>query len=626
MGVPTTSAPITSGDDLRLCLANTGTSFQRRREGLLRFKDFLSQLNQTEDDADRAKKLQILQDLCASQTPSSSEDAFLQQLISQWNEAVRSNDESTLSNITSVLALFLKTISSHRELRPCGLDLCQTLLDSDCLRLFDRSLKATRVLKEHLISPCLRLLTEIVSFDGGEVAKMVYLKRESTFRNLDIFLEQKAKAHEPSDGDQRPSLRRIALRYVLANLKFQGANEKAGIIVQGSIVRRCLQHLRHDQHDIILDLLAVLERYIIKDSSLAQDAKVHLFRAPNLSLLAGLYTLQRSEKSPASGDVRARVDSFLRIICTQPDAGILLPGNGWYKARTESESAEGSLEYRKEVGHVDQHSVTPINSVLSSFAQNLRPDADSLQASLLLDIFRAAPELVADYFFKKSNFIMEPKDTPQWLGQAAFIFSVIQLPVPEYCGRKGEFASSPPPTYIVVENICPRPLDRTSTTRCLNLNHEVITLFAVRAMTVSFQKLLNVLKVYREAAAKSESWPQASSRLLQAFGQKCPLPKDVLSTLRRTQKSDTVLHAAIIELLALYYQVLPHLILRETFDTSIYTLRVIERLEASTEDPSSRATVLSELGNLLKIAQISPDARWWQKPGKVHRPQKFVPY
>src|SRR5262249_8169518 len=132
-----------------------------------------------------------------------------------------------------------------------------------------------------------------------------------------------------------------------------------------------------------------------------------------------------------------------------------------------------------------KESVPVRNGNLSTLIQFLRPDSDTLQMELLLKIFKAAPELVLDYFSKRTMFTSDPKPTANWLGESAFLFSTIQLPIPENCGWKDRLPMIPPPVSIVIESILPRPLTQKILTRCIHQNTDVVTLFAIRTTTLA---------------------------------------------------------------------------------------------------------------------------------------------
>jgi nucleolar pre-ribosomal-associated protein 1 len=616
---------IASASNLQDLLTSPRNSLPELKTALQEFKEFLHAITLSEDSEDVAKNLQILRAYSEEQL-SSQEGICFPDLIGLWSSAVEKNDESILSSLPHLISVLLEIFSKRLDFRDVGLSLCKCLLLKNQLRLLDRGLTATKT-KEHLITPCLQLLTEVVSFDGGEFASLVYSQRDTTFKRLEVFLEHRGLGTGSQvDWRQKPTLRYTAQRYLMANLKFQGASAKADIIAQGKILRACLQTLKFDRPEVIREVLVSLEYDIIKASTLTKSIQGRLFNSSNLSSLANLYALQEAVNEVSSGrTIREQVDGLLRLVCTQQENGILLPQNGWYPPRggldqslaVAADPNEIDLTRRLQFSSIQTGKLPVKNGILSTFILTLKPERDKLQAALLRDIFGAAPELVADYFSRKNSFIAEPKDIPQWLGQSAFIFSVIQLPVPAYCGLKDGFGSLPPPSSTAIESILPRPLDRPNTTRSLNLNHEVITLFAVRAVTVAFQKLAKVLEIYHASPINPESWKQASSDLVSVFSRRCPQAKDVISAFQRTPKSDEQLRASIVELLRNYYQTLPHLMLLEKFDISLTLVDAIKRVEDDAEDQSRKASRFAELENLLKIAQLSPDTKWWHKPGKL---------
>jgi nucleolar pre-ribosomal-associated protein 1 len=241
---------------------------------------------------------------------------------------------------------------------------------------------------------------------------------------------------------------------------------------------------------------------------------------------------------------------------------------------------------------------------------------DSLQIELLVTIFKAAPELIADFFTKKTMFTADPKATPSWMAESAFLFSTVQLPVPTNCGWKDKQPALPPPVSIVIENVLPRPMSQKIMTRCLNQNAEIITLFAVRILTLSFTKLRAVLKIFRADHGQAQLfWNQASSKLLAEFSRRVPAVKDAILLFRRTAKEDLQQQEAVAELLACYYEVMPDIALEENFDVSLVLVDVLKRLEEPKLSVDDSEMLLSQLQSVLQIAQQSASMRWWQKPG-----------
>ena len=613
----TVTSRISSAKDLKFALQPDRND---SRTAVQLLKEFLQSINA--DEKDRSKKLSILKSYWQTQSPGKSGHTIsLHDLFNIWASSIDSQSESLLSALPSVLALLLKTVSSELDFRDLGLQLCKDLLQKDQLRLLDRGLTANRT-KEHLISPCLRLLTEVVSFDGGASAALVYGRKEVAFKRLDQFLGQKRIEEGAEHRSKKPSLRRIAQRYVIANLKFQTSSEKTELLTQGGFMRPFLYGIKGDSSDIVIDILDVIEQSVIKDATLLRHTKHKFLTYSVLSSISTLYAFDDSSSPEVTAKVRERGHQLLLLICTSQEEGILRRQTGWYPHGNTPESKTvdilhtGFIDLDLDSMHMNQRSMglpQIKNSQLSGFIHQLRPE-NSVQAELMIETFRAAPELVADYFSKKTAFPSDPKETSQWLGFSALVFSTIQLPLPEHLGWGGSLPLKPPPTAIVIENILPRPLDRQTSTRCLNLNQEIVTLFAVRTLTAAFRKLGKVLDVYKQAPeAGSLVWQQAASKVIAALEQRCPLVKDIISLYYRTSKSDKSVNEAVVELLALYFKYLPELAMAERFDVSIALVDVLQQLE-SNQNAAGHEASLSRLTYLLDIAQASQDTRWWNKP------------
>jgi nucleolar pre-ribosomal-associated protein 1 len=611
--------------------------------GIQQFKDFLTDINKAEKDSDRVNKLQILNEYCDNQSSGDKHATRFADLLSTWSFAAQSNNDSLLSAVPAVLALFLKTVSTQIEFREFGLSLCRTLLEKDQLRLFDRGLTSAKT-KEFLISPCLRLLTEIVSFDGGALATSLYLRRDTVFKRLDVLLDPATTAkYDDEEQRRKPTVRRNAQRYVLANLKFQNSGAKGDLISEGKILRRTLQGMNHDGSDIVSDILQSVKKYIVEDTVLSRKSKTRFLNSANLASLASLYSIEGqiwpAERNEAVEDtetgalaneilenmksVRSHVHNLLLAVCTRQEDGVLLQDSGWYPLGNDPEESIGQEEKGIDLGldspfYFDNYErkVPVKNGTLSTFIASLRPATDALQVELILKIFEAAPELVADYFSQKSKFTSEPKAERSWLGEAAFLFSVTELPIPPYFGWDAKLPAMPPPASIVIESILPRPLDRPTLTRCLNINDETVTLFAARVMTVALKKLQKILAIFHTATYEPNLWKQGSDKLKKAFSQRGPETKVVIQALQRAPKDDTRLRGALIELLAKYFQVLPSIALRENFDVSPALIEVMNRLEGDGTDGGKIRELLEQMSNLVFVADISPSTNWWNKSGK----------
>ncbi|EFR00164.1 hypothetical protein MGYG_03169 [Nannizzia gypsea CBS 118893] len=602
---------------------------QETKQGIRQFKDFLSSIQGDISEAEKSKKLQVLRKYCASQYVKRGDETppiCFTDLVSIWNFAESNNEESTLSLIPSVLASFLKTVSSQLEFREFATELSKYLLSGDNIKLFNRGLTASKS-KEHLISPCLRLLTEIVGFDGGAVAKVVYAKRDITLKRLDVFLTtRKLQAGEAAMDRRKPTLRRIAQRYLLANLRYQSPAAKAELLGQGKLVKAFIEDIKKDSGDIVVDIIKTLDKFVVSDTVLSRSIKSRLLGRWNLERLVTLYGYEKDSEEimPEDVSVSDEAHKFLLQVCTNVDKGVLLSDNGWYSSGNSTEQFVNDDEAISlgldAPNHFDKFNKTvPIrNGNLSALIQFLRPESDTRQMQLLLKIFRAAPELVYDYFSKCNLFNSDPKPTQAWLGESAFLFSTIQLPVPQKCGFREGTPAIPPPVSVAIESILPRPLTQKMLTRCINQNTEIVTLFAIKATTAALRKLQNVLKMFDSMGGSNpELWSQASIKLMDEFTTRSPTMKDTILAFRQAPKDDLQQRDALLELLSLYYQVTPTVAFEEKFDVSLVLVEVLSQLNNDNLPEETRQLLFSQLQHILTISEHSPAMRWWQKPAPL---------
>lgn len=558
---------------------------------------------------------------------------MLPNLIQAWSFGASANNDSLVSAISSILALLVKTISTLIDFRDLGIQLCKTLLQREQLKLVSRALAAQRQ-KEHVISPSLRLLTEIVTFDGGAMARDIIAAKSFTFdgkflaRNLSLW---KTGTEDAEEDKRRPAVRSNAVRYVLANLKHQSTEAKVELLKYGNVIRALFEHLQHDPVDVLKDIFDTLKTHVLDSKTLQRSSKSFLLHERNLSSIASLYRADHtSDKTTLSQKL---AHEFLLYACTEPKAGVLRSPAGWYPPGTEKvrEHSDESASIDLGLDSVEwfnrfETQVPVRNSTLAGLAQTLRPMSSNMESELLLGIFRAAPELVADYFYKKSGFAFDPKLTATWTGYATFIFSTLQLPVPEKFDGSEDYGSIPPPTNIVMENLLPQPLSQKILTRCLNQQISLITFFAVRLVTVALQKLRTVLSQYTEAADNQGFlWTEGVERLRKAFMARCPKMKEVVATYRKTNSDDKLQREAVLRLLSLYCQVLPEAASEEKFDISAPLLEELAYFENQTlqtdsaqdeaaGDVASQQHRLVSLDHMLQIAAHSSDVRWLHKP------------
>lgn len=594
--------------------------------GLSTFKRFLDSILYTTDDLDLPRKRAILREYLDSQKgrgQDAKDTAFLQNIIQAWDWAVETNFEPILAQVTAVLALLFKVLGSNSDLTEYGTLLAKTILQPSVVRRLLRSTTAAPN-QDNIISPALRLLTELTRFNEGAHARAVYAKRDFTLepkilgRNIGLRREQSVADHK-----KKPSVRTTAIRYLLTHLRYQDERTKSEILSNVNVVRGIFDHLSADPPFLIYEVFDVFKSHVFRDKTIARNVKSRILTGKALSRIAGLYAYEVAEGSLEEGHKPPAelAHDFLRTVCTDPAYGVMLPTSGFYPSTFDDEEADldDPADHAGDLGmdSVDNRTGKVRNVILSEFVLSQRPYASTLQQELVLDIFRACPELVADYFIKRKDFSYDPKLTSTWIGYSAFLYQTIQLPVPQYLGGKKGFRDQPPPVSAMVQSVLPQPLNQSVLTKCLNHSSDLVQLFAIRVLIATLQKLQEVVQVLKEAhmARSSKHWAHASKRLISEISRRCPPIKTVLLALKKPGLKD-LKRESITRLLRLYYEATPQAALQEKFDVSLplcNALADVEKPGVSAEDKVFR---VMELEHWIQMARHSPAMRWWQKPSK----------
>lgn len=611
---------INSWRDLQQLIIFSQGNGTQLRHNVQQLKAFLdSILYGDEPRIQSSRRRSLLEYLQSQSDDRKSNSVYLSDLIQSWSFATQTNNEHLFSAIVAVLALFLKTLSSGLEFREYGNQLCRTLLDESQLKLFDRGLSDPKA-RKHVVSPCLRLLTEIVLHDGGSAAKLVWRCRETTFKRLEAFLAMRKDYPNTLDTVKRkPSIRDNALRYLLANLKLQNPVAKAGILslAQGKVARSLFRDLKQDSPAILVEMLSVFQKDVLADDGIPKRLKNVLFREGTLSNIASLYNYEEpGERLNQRSTVREATQSFLLLACTSPTVGLLerrKEGHRQQKDEIDSTSQTSDLAMTEEIsslGHEGRPSFR--NKNITSFLQGLRPWANSLEKDLVLATFKAASELLQDYFEKKKSFTFEPKLSATWVGYSMFLISTIQLPIADtYLDIRSRFRTAEASSIsAIIGHILPSPLTQKSLTKCLNQSVTLVTFLTLKILISAFEKFQCLRKKLQHLESGTSSFIE---KLTATFLGRCPELRHVIAGFRSCSFGVILQREAYARLLSLYYRVIPQLALQEKFDISSPLSEALHGRRSSNSSGDGLRGL--ELESLLDIAKRSPDMRWFHKLG-----------
>ncbi|KAI1083416.1 ribosome 60S biogenesis N-terminal-domain-containing protein [Whalleya microplaca] len=621
-----TSEDVYTGRQLRQLLS-FDQDLRKARHGLQSFKNLLDSIANGEDES--AEKSQIVLEFLESTKPKDKDDevpVYLPDIMETWGMAAEMNNENVMSAVAVVLALLLKIISGNVDLASYGLGICRTLLQTRQQELIAKNLSADKG-KDFIISPTLRLLREVVCLDGGAVAAPVFRARNNTFKSLARNMGLRYIGIGVEDP-KRPSVRTNAIRFLLSALKFLHVEAKRDLLSQKDIVASLMRHIRDDPPSLIHDLLNTLKIAVVLDRKLSRDAKIRILNSHSLTRIASLYGYSQDAADPESVSDNERIPvedsahAFLLAACTDSGAGIRRSEHGYYPEGADADAVGINPNQSMDFG-IDsipwmdkfENEVPVRNTLLAEFIQTLRPWSSTKQSELLVAIFEAMPELIAHYFSQKKSFAFDPKLSATWIGYAAFLYNVVQLPIPAYFGHANGYARVPPPTSIVLGNIIPQPITLKALTRCLSNKSKIASFYAIRMLALALQKLGQALDMHREASLSSSNslWKEAARRLLDDFYQRIPDMKDVINCYRAMAEDDLLQREAASRLLLLYYEIVPQLALRAKFDVSPILLTTIKKVEASEGAGEDIVMSLLELEHLCTIAKYSPSMRWFAR-------------
>ena len=534
-----------------------------------------------------------------------------------WVYAVQAEDYDLRLLLPNALASLLKLVSDEVRFESVGIRLCQMALGRKQVMLAnDEVATATGTANAHRAAAYISLLTEVTTFGGGACASAVCSRRLYIHDNLDAFLNDR-RPHAPAEAGCTQSIRTLAIRYLLAQLRYQSDTAKNEILQQPRFARAVFDGIPHDPPFILIQLLDSLWTNAISGLGVKRSLKQKLLPDTTLANIAALYDYPERENDPASRDVAEAAHKFLVSVCTARAGGVLVTQYGWYPPLDIEMGLDASAELQKPLttrlrARVKYTGRVPVrNTTLASFLQGLRPYANRRECQLAVIILKSAPELVADYFMRKRNFLFDPKMSSTWIGYNAFLFRVLKLPMPHLPSSEAKYLRNPPPTSIMLESVLPQPMNRRTMTKVLSHSHELIQMLGLKLIRAAFHKLEIVLDYIK---FENTAWAVSVPVLLEQFSQRCPDIKFVLARFQGCTRFDSLMKDMTTSVLALYVKYIPQLVVPETFDISMPLVQCLHDNDLGERNQGSKLRKL-ELLQFLTIACCASNMRWWYKPG-----------
>lgn len=174
----------------------------------------------------------------------------------------------------------------------------------------------------------------------------------------------------------------------------------------------------------------------------------------------------------------------------------------------------------------------------------------------LIKILENVPELVAPYsIFLTTNGNHDPKMTSYWFGTTLLINKIINLNIPHFMETVD--SNVPPSTSLVIENILPSLLTKSSLTKSLQYETSIIRQLACQLIVLAFKKLEKVSTLYDK-----KGWKNEKAVLLNKFHTRIPELPIFVSTLNNalaTNKDNKILPLSISVIFNYYSKLFPNL-------------------------------------------------------------------
>ena len=586
---------------------------------LRKLRLYVARINQDENEQSCSERRLIFLEFLKSVTPKPDDRTSLSisDLFLAWSFAVETSHDGLLSAVPSFLAALLQVVSSLLDFRQIGVELCYSILSRDSLRAIDRSLESFRS-KSHPASLCVSLLTEVVSFDGGACARNLYRHRYVTWNRLPWLLGRISGHQRPAKQDLSSPLRRVSLKYILANLRCQSVFAREDLLSMPGLTMAVFRDLSHDPADLVVETLETFRDHVILDDDILQTTKKAILSEKTLAQIGELYRYRSRGIDAAIAKVHEACHTFLLKVCTNKECGILVDQSGWYPPTFEaatSFSTTNSTELVTVDSERQPESVIVRNKTLSSFINTLRPHTDLRQRQLVLEIFKAAPELIADYFLARRSIPFDPALNAAWIGQAAFLAAILELPrVPPEKFINGQ-VRRPAPTHVLLGNILPKSLTQAALTKCLNQNYALIKLLATRLIILALRRASSISSSFKGGQIAAQ-WNDAEQKLMTDLCHRLPNMRHLNAALRGCPEETSMLKQSLTLAMSLYVKVLPNTALQGSFDVSV---ALAEALLSSPAPPADSLTFKDlELENYVEIVYQSTEMRWWNGPGQLY--------
>ncbi|XP_075815615.1 nucleolar pre-ribosomal-associated protein 1 isoform X1 [Microtus pennsylvanicus] len=526
-------------------------------------------------------------------------------------------------------AILLRTASDLAHFHVVGTNIVKKLLNNH-MKLLCESLYASGY---RLARACLDLMAAMVT-QGPEAARDVCSCFDLNKKALYTLV---TKRDSKGVHDVRLAYIQFALAFLIA-----GDDNTIGQVLELKEFIPCIfsSGIKEDKISTVNMLLSTLKTKVIHNKNITKTQKVRFFTGQLLNHIAALYnwngitdvvpenpeSIEVSAEEAGKAMVRDLVHNFLIDLCCSRKHGI-----SFYDASLGTSGRGGNL-------------------TLLHFLLSLKTAAgDELVASLVVNILKACPDLLTRYF-KEVTFSFLPRVQSTWLNNVKLLNKIYEAqPEISQAFWTREFIPLPRLLAMVMVTTVPLVCNKVMFTQALNLDsvpvkHSALSLISVilkRALKTvdhcldkdawqdsgvyTAEMMEEFVQLFREALSKIlpdlntviwvwQSFKKQEVKQDHGKGKKSNNKTPAASKADQHDDAETILlKAVLLQVICLYQQVVPHMIMQYNFDFS----KLLKGIISEQGPPKEVPPILQH--HMLKVALELPASKFlWLKAQESH--------
>ncbi|SCU78465.1 LAMI_0A04720g1_1 [Lachancea mirantina] len=486
---------------------------------------------------------------------------FGSQTLQVWSYYAQVSNHQKFTSCTNRLARALHVMGMDQRCFDSGSHVITSIL-KDYVKVLYRGLNN---LRPPTTNPTLRLMCEIVSFNGGRHIDEFMSHFDLSLPSLvKILMPTRAELSNTDAASRRPeqSMRHNFVKFWLAIVKSAPAVLRKALLTENpKIMSVWYKHMgKMDSVELVLSSIEVLHACVLSEPAFRKQTKCKIL---NESLLARLQPFYQASDSK----LVSAVDKFFRDFATNSQVNCVFPDDKvWFAEPVFSSNAQSSN--LGAVVAVNGKKFSIYNKLLYTLLTFFKPWEDDAQLKLVLEILDFVPELVAPYCNHLATIgNHNPSMTSYWFGMSLLLGRIINLPIPP----KVEIVQTEqmPSIDILIMSIIPTTLTRASFIKIFQSDTFLIRQIGCQLLVFAFKKLQSILTLF-----DGKGWAGGKTTLLNLFRARIPDPQTIFVALNDSyekQPSNEILALSLTEVLKHHSMVFPTTFAINLSDCNIYS-------------------------------------------------------